>query len=241
MCKEILEKLFGTKEKERLDLIMYDLRTITAQSMFLSRQINRPPYVTPKYAVTGTIIDNLEKASDIITPDAYTPPEGMIYQKQSDVPRAIFDKYGLKKSWLTLDLLYKFPEWKYMQLLYLWDWTDKKKYIAEFGDCDKFARIFQTHMIEFAMINGIGLVIDYSGGHSYNMLFDIQLKENGIDVDIVKSKLIVLEPQSDEWEEVPIVTANAYVPSFPRWRAIKKEISGLDPKMYPLKDCYIIM
>ena len=49
-----------------------------------------------------------------------------------------------------------------------WDWTDKKKYVAEKYDCDNFAFSFKARMDRKFHLNNVGLVIDYSGGHAYN-------------------------------------------------------------------------
>jgi hypothetical protein len=191
-------------------------------------------------------LKNLKIACDLSTPSPYTPPEGMVYRCVGSNYVDILKKYNLDSKWnIRLDLLYHAPRWDYMQLLYLWDWTDKKDYVSEYGDCDDSGIIFKGHMAEFALINGIMWVIDWSGSHSYNLLFDIQLKEGSTDpmnpiVDIVKSKAIVLEPQSDEWEEVPLVVAGDYVPSFPKWQEMRK-VAGLTSGMYPLKDCALIM
>jgi hypothetical protein len=242
MC---LEKLFNPNKQELADL-KYDMRIMSNQSLYLSRKVvERPLSIQPKTLIAKDTVANLEIASTLITPNAYTPPEGMLYRSTGTDASKVLDKYKLEDHWLRLDSLYRFPRWDYMQLLILWDWTDKKTYVAEWEDCDKFARIFQTHLIEFAKINGTMLVIDYSGSHSYNLLFDMKLKEGSTDpqnpvIDVAKSKLIVFEPQSDEWEEVPILTAEPYVPSFPKWQAMR-EVAGLKKDMYPLKDCYLVM
>ena len=49
-----------------------------------------------------------------------------------------------------------------------WDWTDKKKYVADKYDCDNFAFSFKARMDRKFHLNNVGLVIDYSGGHAYN-------------------------------------------------------------------------
>jgi len=51
-----------------------------------------------------------------------------------------------------------------------WDWTDNKRYIAEKYDCDNFAFSFKARMDRRFHLNNVGLVIDYAGGHAYNVI-----------------------------------------------------------------------
>ena len=68
-----------------------------------------------------------------------------------------------------------------------WDWTNGKKYIAEQYDCDNFAFSFKARCDRKIGINTVGLVIDYSGGHAYNV------------VAFTDSPAELYEPQSDRW------------------------------------------
>jgi len=68
-----------------------------------------------------------------------------------------------------------------------WDWTNKKKYIAEEYDCDNFAFSFKARCDRKIGINCVGLVIDYSGGHAYNV------------VAFSDAPTELYEPQSDRW------------------------------------------
>ena len=51
-----------------------------------------------------------------------------------------------------------------------YDWTDEKKYVSEQYDCDNFAFNFKARVARKFGINSVGLVVDYSGGHAYNVI-----------------------------------------------------------------------
>ena len=68
-----------------------------------------------------------------------------------------------------------------------WDWTNKKKFIAEEYDCDNFAFSFKARCDRKLGINTVALVIDYSGGHAYNL------------VCFTDAPAELYEPQSDRW------------------------------------------
>ena len=70
-----------------------------------------------------------------------------------------------------------------------WDWTNKKQYVSEEYDCDNFAFSFKARCDRKIGINAVGLVIDYSGGHAYNLvIFSDAAPE-------------LFEPQGDRWVE----------------------------------------
>ena len=70
------------------------------------------------------------------------------------------------------------------------DRGDLREYRKEVFDCDDFSRAFVTGMA-IRGITAAGMVVDYSGGHAYNVVITV-------DVDDV-IKLHCLEPQSDEF------------------------------------------
>jgi len=57
------------------------------------------------------------------------------------------------------------------QFLIAWDWTNKKKYIADLYDCENYAISFKAHCDRYFGLNSCAIVIDYGSGHSYNMIF----------------------------------------------------------------------
>lgn len=48
--------------------------------------------------------------------------------------------------------------------------TEPNKYAADRFDCDAFSRVWYGRVAEDYEINGMGIVIDWSGKHSYNAL-----------------------------------------------------------------------
>ena len=68
-----------------------------------------------------------------------------------------------------------------------WDWTNGKRYVLEVYDCDNFAFSFKARCDRKIGINTVGLVIDYSGGHAYNL------------VCFTDAPAALYEPQGDRW------------------------------------------
>lgn len=230
--------LFGSKLKTENLALKNDILTIYDLARYLAREVERPP---KKAALTSTArgaIANLEFACDLGA-EKYVAPDGMLYRCTGTDISNILKKYSLDDSWMRLDAIYHVPRWDYMQLLYLWDWIDTKAYVAETFDCDDFGLTFKGHMAEYADANGVMWVIDWSGGHSYNMVFDIQITNNdplNPIVDVSKSKAIILEPQSDQWEPVPMIADEQGGTKVP-----EDYIPLLKAGMYPLKNCKLIM
>ena len=130
----------------------------------------------------GELVSTLIKLKDdlaILTPPELTGHKDML---KRDVSKAIG---GAKMTWL--DNKYVAVSEKEFQKIIDWDWTDNKKYVAEKYDCDNFAFSFKARLDRKFHINTVGLVIDYDGGHAYNII----IFSNGT------SK--IFEPQSDSW------------------------------------------
>ena len=70
------------------------------------------------------------------------------------------------------------------------DWTNEKKYISEQYDCDNFAFNFKARVARKFGVNSVGLVIDYSGGHAYNLIV------------FSDGTWKIFEPQSDRWPTI---------------------------------------
>ena len=64
---------------------------------------------------------------------------------------------------------------------------DEKKYIVDKFDCDNFAFAFKAQVAMQYNLNNVGLVIDHSGGHAYNV------------VVFSNSSAQLFEPQNDRW------------------------------------------
>tara|TARA_B100000949_G_C14182987_1_gene408320 strand:+ start:179 stop:661 length:483 start_codon:yes stop_codon:yes gene_type:complete len=71
-----------------------------------------------------------------------------------------------------------------------WDWTDEKRYVAEQYDCDNFAFNFKARVARKFGVNSVGLVIDYSGKHAYNLIV------------FSDGTWKIFEPQSDKWPKL---------------------------------------
>jgi len=92
-----------------------------------------------------------------------------------------------KMEIMSLDLKYFLCDETDMKAIIKWDWTDNKKYVKEKYDCDNFAFSFKAMVDKRFGLNGVGLVIDYSGGHAYNI------------VVFQDGSVKIFEPQSDRW------------------------------------------
>jgi hypothetical protein len=68
-----------------------------------------------------------------------------------------------------------------------YNWVDKKTYIPEKHDCDNFAIMFYATAVEDFQLNSIGIVIDWSSGHAYNLIV------------LSNRQVLLLEPQSDTY------------------------------------------
>jgi hypothetical protein len=130
----------------------------------------------------GELVTTLIKLKDDLS--ILTPPELTGHKEMSSghVSKAIG---AAKITWL--DRKYIAVSQKEFQKIIDWDWTDNKKYVAEKYDCDNFAFSFKARVDRKFHVNTVGLVIDYAGGHAYNIV----VFSDGT------SK--IFEPQSDSW------------------------------------------
>ena len=94
---------------------------------------------------------------------------------------------GDKIQRLHLDSKYWVCDRSEFDKIVQWDWTDKKQYISEKYDCDNFAFSFKATVDRQFHLNCVGLVIDWSGGHAYNL------------VVFKDGTWSAFEPQSDSW------------------------------------------
>ena len=80
------------------------------------------------------------------------------------VPECKLLHYGMDgRYWLANKDIWK--------LLVAWDWVDSKKYIEDIYDCENFAILFKGRADYYFGLNSCAIVIDYSSGHGYNMIF----------------------------------------------------------------------
>jgi len=78
----------------------------------------------------------------------------------------------------------------WLQRIILWDWVDAKKYYTQTFDCEDFAFLFKARTALYFRIT-IALMIDYSGGHAYNILI------------LPEGKCLIFEPQNDQIIGIP--------------------------------------
>ena len=97
-----------------------------------------------------------------------------------------YDIYDTMK-FMPLDGKYFICDEKAMKAIIDWDWTDNKKYVIDKYDCENFAFSFKAMVDKRFGLNNVGLVIDYSGSHAYNII----VFKNG--------SVKIFEPQSDRW------------------------------------------
>jgi len=71
----------------------------------------------------------------------------------------------------------------------LWSRVDSPRYVSERRDCDDFAMALRGELPLKCQANGIGVVLDWSGGHAYNAIL-IRRDDDTIEVGAI-------EPQSD--------------------------------------------
>jgi hypothetical protein len=96
---------------------------------------------------------------------------------------------GGMQTWLRLDGIYYAADLDTFNKIIEWDWTDTRKYITDVFDCDKFAMYFKSRMAIDFHINAIGVILDYSAGHAYNLI--IVKDSQGV-------RWYLYEPQNDK-------------------------------------------
>ena len=135
----------------------------------------------------GKLTEALERfGRDYVDPPTMTTKEAKdniwVYNQ---LHQAGFLKAGMRK--LNLDSKYWACSKKEFEDWIEWDWTNGKKYIAEQYDCDNFAFSFKARCDRKIGINTVAFIIDYSGGHAYNL------------VCFTDAPAELYEPQSDTW------------------------------------------
>ena len=91
-------------------------------------------------------------------------------------------------GWLRLDSNYYTVDFDTFKKIVEWDFTDTRKYLTDTFDCDKFAMYFKSRLALDFGINAIGVVLDYSASHAYNLVI---LKDS-------QTKWYLYEPQTDD-------------------------------------------
>jgi hypothetical protein len=121
----------------------------------------------------------------------YIPPFTInpVSLSENELKAVINDIYSRTRpaGWLRLDGVYYTVDLETFRKIIDWDWTDTRRYVLDKFDCDKFAIYFKSRMaIDFG-VNAVGVVLDYSAGHAYNLVI---LRNEKVD-------WFLYEPQTD--------------------------------------------
>jgi hypothetical protein len=74
--------------------------------------------------------------------------------------------------------------------LLTWDWTNQATQLVERRDCDNYAEVLRANFGWRLGINSVGLVLDVSSAHAYNL---VVFSDGGFGW---------LEPQNDHWVQL---------------------------------------
>lgn len=92
---------------------------------------------------------------------------------------------------LLLDNRYYTVSLEDFKRIIAWDKTNRHPYIVDRFDCDDYSLYFKANAAWYFGVNAVALVIDYSGGHAYNLLFPLDLDNP-----------IIYEPENDNLIEI---------------------------------------
>jgi len=118
-------------------------------------------------------------------PRIYVLGNYVIYKRLAKLPNWNWGR------WMPLDAKYYTVSLEDFEKIIEWDKTNRHKYFMDRFDCDKYAMYLKGNIAWFFGINAVAVVLDYSSGHAYNLLFPY-------DVD----RPLILEPQTDQIIEV---------------------------------------
>jgi hypothetical protein len=162
------------------------------------------------------MIDNLRQAYRNVYKIDY---KTITAQELATAVREVIPNFSIELN----DRIYQTTTWKAFENLIEFDWTDRKKYIADIYDCDNFSDSFRNHFAELLELNSAGQ-FSCSVTSDDKKLVDmphravmiVALDEQG------KLGLWALESQSNKWTKVikgqPIkIGAWTYTPKYSRW------------------------
>ena len=142
--------------------------------------------------IKSAIMDIVDVGSKLY--EWYIPPftVNTITLSEQELQSTIRDlqSKGGMQGWLRLDGTYYTTDLETFKKIVEWDWTDTRKYLIDKFDCDKFAFYFKSRITIDFHVNAVGVILDYSAGHAYNLVI---IK----DPSIGKTSWYLLEPQSD--------------------------------------------
>jgi hypothetical protein len=123
----------------------------------------------------------------------YVPPfqvnrVALTDQEVENVINDLKAKGGLV-AWFQLDSKYFATSLEEFKKIISWDWTDHLHYEINSFDCENFAFYFASRIARMFGINAIGIILDYSSWHAYNLV--IIKDSKGV-------RWMLYEPQTDE-------------------------------------------
>ena len=114
-----------------------------------------------------------------------TPPELVIAETTGGWVRNQLNQYFPSMTHIPLDNVYQLTDQTSFLNVIIWDWIDKKEYLRDRFDCDKFSICFAAHCYEYFGIDQVGLIVDWGSQHAYNLVL------------FPTGKPMLLEPQTD--------------------------------------------
>lgn len=132
-------------------------------------------------ADTALLNDILVEILERLTPP---PVLATSYEKSNWV----MDKVG--RAIPKLDIALLDPEYRMASQtdflnIVAWDWIDRKQYLKTWYDCENFAFSFKAMVDRRFHLNQVGVVIDWSSSHAYNL------------VVFPTGNVMLFEPQTD--------------------------------------------
>jgi len=109
-------------------------------------------------------------------------------QELQSVINDLKSKGGLV-AWYRLDGNYHTTSFDDFKKIVGWDWTNLLKYETDTFDCENFAFYFAQKVMRIFGVNSVGVVLDYSSAHAYNLV--IVKDQQGV-------RWYLYEPQTDE-------------------------------------------
>jgi hypothetical protein len=174
---------FAEEEEKRIDDVLSKLRKWS--DMVKGGVLGEEVIACLKQKIT-----NILDLCDFLYSE-YVPPFEISKKALSEAElRAIINELkmlGGFLGWLRLDGSYYTVDMDTFKKIVEWDFTDTRKYLTDTFDCDKFAMYFKSRLALDFGINAVGVVLDYSAGHAYNLVI---LKDS-------QTRWYLYEPQDD--------------------------------------------
>ena len=120
-----------------------------------------------------------------------------VVRYKSELAKVVLEKTGIPT--FSADRKHSFVSWEIWKELIQRDWSDKKKYIKDFADCDNFSSSFCARMSEIYDLNTAGrlfcTVYDKDSGEKVSGHVAVLI----VDKD---QRVFLLESQTDRYLEI---------------------------------------